>query len=298
MVCLVPIGVVAFSRGVKFAWLTALTAAIMYCFFLLGVAFFMGQRDFLHLATSATFLWSCASIVLILCVFTWIVAPPIPVPSTALRLIIGGAIILAAFVIGFRMGSDTDGLYEFMTAQIKALYGDLGLGDQWDASLVVRNILAVTARGGGLAMAVLFLFVNRQIGIAISAIAIKKKPIGRGMIYFFVPPVIVWILSSSLLSVIIFTKFMPILSLEIAAWNVVTMCTLFYIAQGLGIVLYFLSRPGRSAWFRMAMTFLIVILIMSPGINLVTLGVVLSLGIAENWVTFRNFDKTSSTPVV
>jgi hypothetical protein len=196
------------------------------------------------------------------------------------------------------MGSDTDGLYEFMTAQIKALYGDLGLGDQWDASLVVRNILAVTARGGGLAMAVLFLFVNRQIGIAISAIAIKKKPIGRGMIYFFVPPVIVWILSSSLLSVIIFTKFMPILSLEIAAWNVVTMCTLFYIAQGLGIVLYFLSRPGRSAWFRMAMTFLIVILIMSPGINLVTLGVVLSLGIAENWVTFRNFDKTSSTPVV
>jgi hypothetical protein len=246
---------------------------------------------------SAAFLWNCASMIFILCVFAWIVAPPIPVPSTAFRFIIGGAVLCGVFAVGFRIVFDTDGFYAIMTAQIKALDADLGLGDTWDAASITKNVLMAAARGGGLAMAVLFLFANRQIGMAISAITSKKKMHG-GVVRFFTPPALVWALSSSLLAVIVFTKFTPIQPLEIIAWNVVTICALCYTAQGLGIVVYFLSMPRRSAWFRMATTFLIVVLIMSPGINVIALGIVLLLGIAENWVTFRNFDKASSTPVM
>jgi hypothetical protein len=261
----------------------------------------MRQEDFLYSIIPVALLWNCVSTALILCVFAWISAPPIPIPSTAFRFIIGGVIICGILIIVFYALSDMDGLYAIMTAQIKVLNEDLGLGDQWDIASMTRSIFAVTARGGGLAMVVLFLFINRQISMMISAIASKNKasvvPSG-GVVHFFAPPVFVWVLSFSLLAVIVFTKFMPIQPLEIAAWNVVTMCALFYTAQGFGIVVYFLSMPRRSAWFRMAMTFFIVILIMSPGINIVIFGTILLLGIAENWVTFRNFDKTSSTPVM
>jgi hypothetical protein len=236
--------------------------------------------------------------ILILCVFAWVVAPPIPIPSTAFRFIIGGAIVCGLFMVGFDAVSNIDGLYASITAQINALDKDLGLGDQWDVASMTRNVLAATARGGGLAMAVLFLFANRQIGMAISAIAGKKKTSSGDMVHFFAPPVLVWVLSFSLLAVIVFTRFIPVQPLEIAAWNVVMMCALLYTAQGLGVVTYFLSIPRRSVWFKMAMTFLIVVMVMSPGINAVAIGVVLLLGIAENWVTFRNFDKTSSTPVM
>ncbi|MDR0411643.1 MAG: hypothetical protein LBH75_06690 [Treponema sp.] len=297
LTCLVPIGVLAFSRGVKPVWFSTLAAAVIHCLVLLGIASFMRQRDFSYLVTPAAFLWNCTSMTITLCVFAWIVAPPRAVPSTAFRFIIGGAVVCGVFAVGLRMVSDTGGLYTIMTEQIKALDMELGLGDQWDITSITRDVFAMIARGGGLAMAVLFLFANRQIGIVISAIAGKKK-MSSGVVHFFAPPVIVWVLSFSLLSVIVFAKFIPVQPLEIIAWNAATMCVLLYIAQGLGIVMYFLSIPERSRWSRMAMTFLIVFLIMSPGINIIVFGVILLLGIAENWVTFRKFDKTSSTPVM
>jgi hypothetical protein len=296
LVCLVPIGVIAFSRSVKSTWASVLSAAAMHCLILLGIALFMRQEDFPY--SVAVFLWNCVSMTLMLCVFAWITAPPIPRPSTAFRFIIGGAIICVVFAVGFYAISGMDDLYAIMTAQIKALDTDLGLGSQWDIASMTRSIFAATVRGGGFAIAVLFLFANRQIGAVISAIVGKKKASNSGVLHFFAPPKLVWVLSFSLLAVIVFTKFMPTQPLEIVAWNVVTMCALLYTAQGLGIVVYFLSIPKRSVWFRMAMTFLIVVMVMSPGINAIALGIILLLGIAENWVTFRNFDKTSSTPVM
>jgi hypothetical protein len=73
--------------------------------------------------------------------------------------------------------------------------------------------------------------------------------------------------------------------LEIAGWNILTLCVILYLAQGGGIVVFFLARlpPGM----RFALNVGIFVLILSPGVNVVLLGLLILLGIAENWAPFR-----------
>jgi len=77
-------------------------------------------------------------------------------------------------------------------------------------------------------------------------------------------------------------------AVEILSWNVVTVCLLLYLAQGLGIIFYYLSKTARSTLTRLFQALLAVIIIMSPGINLIACGGILVLGIAENWAPLRH----------
>jgi uncharacterized protein YybS (DUF2232 family) len=94
------------------------------------------------------------------------------------------------------------------------------------------------------------------------------------------------VLAIALFSTVFFRK-TGIPALEMIAWNMVTICLLLYLAQGLGIILYYLSKTARSTFTRLFQALLAMAIIMSPGINLIACGGVLVLGIAENWASFR-----------
>jgi hypothetical protein len=75
--------------------------------------------------------------------------------------------------------------------------------------------------------------------------------------------------------------------LEIAAWNILAVCAMMYLAQGGGIVQCFLYRRNLPPFLRLLFNVLIVLLVFSPGINAFVLVGLILLGIAENWAPLR-----------
>jgi uncharacterized protein YybS (DUF2232 family) len=116
-----------------------------------------------------------------------------------------------------------------------------------------------------------------------------------GLRGFHLPVSVIWILSFSILAVVL-TEIAGLSVPGIAAWNMLVICGLMYMAQGAGIVLYFLARRGPL--MRLAMNILIIVMIFSPGINAFALGILVLLGIAENWLPLRapETDGSASTP--
>jgi hypothetical protein len=107
----------------------------------------------------------------------------------------------------------------------------------------------------------------------------------------------IWVLSVSLFLVIAM-RILKWTVPEIILWNILTLCAILYLAQGLGILQHITAAPGMPPFLRLALSLLFFILIFSPGINAVVLGLVTLLGIAETWVSFRTpkTDGPSSTP--
>ena len=104
--------------------------------------------------------------------------------------------------------------------------------------------------------------------------------------FFHVYPAIIWVLSASLLLVVL-SRITKLGVIEIILWNILVFCVIMYLAQGLGIAQFFLSRPSMPPFLRLVLVVLFIVLVCSPGINAVLLGCVVLLGIAENWVPFR-----------
>jgi hypothetical protein len=101
---------------------------------------------------------------------------------------------------------------------------------------------------------------------------------------FHVRPEWVWALSLSLLARVagLSVRSEP---LEIAGWNILVLCVILYLAQGGGIAVFFLAR--LPAGMRFALNLGVVALLLSPGINVVFMGALILLGIAETWAPFR-----------
>jgi uncharacterized protein YybS (DUF2232 family) len=136
-------------------------------------------------------------------------------------------------------------------------------------------------------------FVNRQISLALARI-FRGRERGAGMRFFHVPAFLIWVLSSSLLLVLL-SRAGGLEIPEILAWNILTFCSILYFAQGVGIIQYFLTGPVVSPFRRMLISVVLIILLFSFGINAIILGLIILLGIAENWVSFRR-PKTSGPP--
>jgi hypothetical protein len=155
-------------------------------------------------------------------------------------------------------------------------------------------------RGGAVVSCLFLFFISRQAALSLAWIIRRVRPGGaasgslRG---FHVPPPTIWVLSLSL-GVILVSRLLGVEPLEIIAWNILTLCAMFFLAQGGGIVLFALSRRAMPPLIRVFLNLLILVLIFSPGINALVLGVLVFLGIAENWVPFRapKSDGSSSTP--
>jgi hypothetical protein len=301
---LFPLGFMAYGYHTRAAWVST--------------ALVIGGNALWLLATSypATYPWlSMGYFTVILLLFTWIVAPPFSAASggifawsTAYRLIIASA--FAAVSCGYLMEAawNTEAFKSLLESQMAVLRSmalsatgtDVVrrslLEQQLDTETVMAQIRAVALRGGAVGGCAVLFFINRQLGLVVAAL-IRRSRMGTGMIHFHTPGGLIWVLSLSLLGVLVGTVF-SIDPLEIGAWNGVTICGLLYLAQGGGIMLHLLARLRLSPLLRVALHIALVILICSPNLNLLALGALGLLGIAEHWVSFRapKSDGSSSTP--
>jgi hypothetical protein len=217
---------------------------------------------------------------------------------------------LAAFLVLFMITAfrkDT-AFSAFIRAQVEALsavYTSSAGADVVEKSLleqyltpdfILETLVFVALRGGVIALCMVFLFINRQIALAL-VWGFRRIRSGGNLRDFHTPRFFIWALSFSLLAILAGKKG-GIPPLEIAAWNSLVICVLLYLAQGGGIVVYFLTHASLPPFMRLLLNFLVILLIFSPGINAVLLGILFILGIAENWVPFRapKINGPSSTP--
>ncbi|MDR1986789.1 MAG: hypothetical protein LBP88_07455 [Treponema sp.] len=305
---LVPLGFMAYGYNFRSAWVSALLVA--------GV----NSIWFLVLPGPAAYSWlNLLYFTVMLLIFTWIVAPPfnffyysrgpgVLSRSTAYRLITGS--VIGALTCWYIIDAtwDTQGFKTLLRSQAELfrslLITSAGtdvvqrslLERQMDPEALIAQIGSVALRGGGLAACGVIFFINRQISLVCAGV-IRRIRVRSSMSHFHTAPGLIWVLSLSLLGVLAGT-IIGIGPLEIGAWNMVTICAMLYLAQGGGIILYVLSRMSLPPIIRLGINLLLIILMCSPQINLLALGALGVLGIAEHWVSFRTpkSDGSSSTP--
>ena len=154
------------------------------------------------------------------------------------------------------------------------------------AERVIGMIVAITLRGGALFSAVFLLFFSRQMAFVMARL-FRRKAKGTGDLSgFFAPRRTILFFSLSLLAILL-GRVLSMQVMEIAAWNLLVMCALMFLAQGGGVVLFNLARRPMPLLLRLLLGVLFVIVVFSPGINFIALGALLVLGIAENWLPLR-----------
>jgi hypothetical protein len=286
---MVPLGFLGAFYGRRTAWMGALLAALLNTICTLGLSLFSG-RSF------AQFLPGLGYFFLMAGAFTWLMAPPVAGPGifrirAAYRLILGA---LAGALAGFALGNV--GLGDMMRTQAELLSSMVTASAGGDAvrlslleqELSPERIMAVfnmvQVRGGALGAFMAVFFVNRQLSLGLTALLRRRQGGREGtLVSFHVPAGLIWALSLSL-GGILFFRILNLSLPETAAWNCFTLCALMYLAQGWGIVRFFMSRRPAG---RLLLNIGIILVVFSPGINAAVLGLLVLLGIAEHWAPFR-----------
>lgn len=299
---LVPIGFMAYGYTGASAWVSAGIGVGANAILSLGIA----------LAAGNAYPWlDTAYFTLMTAVFTGITAPPArqigPVHLTLpYRFIFGSFFGAFLFLLAIRatLGS-FDAFLRVQGELLSSLYIASAGTDVVQRALleqyatpetVVQVLTTVLLRGGGLVSCLLIFFISRQISLLFVRL-IRRVSLPEQISRFYTAPWLIWVLSFSLLGVLL-TKLASLRTLEIPVWNILTMCVILYLAQGWGIVWHFFAHRELSPVLRLALNILIIILLFSPGINLVFIGLLILLGIAEHWAPLRALksDKPSSTP--
>jgi hypothetical protein len=301
---LAPLGFIAYGYNIRSAWVCAGGAVLLHGLFSVGLTVF---TDALKIS------WmDLLYIILTLAIFTWITAPPRGVRFSFLRIplayrFIAGSVLGTLTFFGTVKGGQAsfDAFLRSQSETLSSLYiASAGtdvvrrslLEEQATPDMIMELLTLVMFRGGGVASCILMFFVSRQISLLFVRL-IRRITIPEQISRFYTPPNLIWALSFSLLGVVL-ARYMSFSFLEIAGWNMVTICAILYLAQGWGIVWYFLSRQDLPPLLRLLLTIVLFALIFSPGINLIVLGLLILLGIIEQWAPFRasNSDGSSSTP--
>jgi len=238
--------------------------------------------------------------------FTWIMAgnPPdslgiqVPKVRTAFRFT-AAAVTVAVVFFALTFAAGTENLLAFINFQTEtissAVIASAGADPARQSVLertfaperITQAVMSISLRGGVLFSAFFLFFLSRQTALVFARLFRKQREnISGDLSSFHVPRNFIWVFSFSLLAVLIFRR--PSLEIaEIAAWNLLVICTVMYLAQGGGIVLFALSRRPMPGPFRVIFVVLLIITIFSPGINIFALGALILLGIAENWLPLR-----------
>jgi hypothetical protein len=298
---LAPLGFVAAGYNARTGWAAFLFAAAGNSLISLGFV----VSGFLPWRETA---WEFFYFPVMTAAFLWILAPPrgrsrfsrIP----GIVRFAAGSSVCAVLVLGVLFHIlENEAFYGYVKDQletIKSLYRVSGadvvqnaLMESLTVDFILRAVKSILERGGALASCIFIFFVNRQISLALAR-GFRKRGGTGGMRSFHVPAFVIWALSSSLLLVLL-CRAGGLEIPEILAWNILTLCCILYFAQGLGIIQYFLTGPSVPPSRRMLISAALIILFFSFGINAIILGLVILLGIAENWVSFR-IPKTSGPP--
>ena len=284
---LAPLGYIALVHT-QAAWFTFVLAAVTNCLFSLSFAFPRIDSS----------LWGHILIFSVLSLgFIWIMAGGkegrIVRIRTAYRFIIAavlGAFVSLPIILGRWNNSDFAVMVkeqaELLSSVIPAV----------EPEILFEVFKNVVLRGGALFSIFFLFFVNRQ--LAITAVwLLKKRRTGQNLPAFHAPGGAIWFLSFSLAAILL-ARMAKLEIPEIAAWNVLVVCAILFLAQGAGIVLFILARRTMPPALRLIFNILIIIVVFSPGINTIALVALMLLGIAENWLPFRapKQDGPASTP--
>jgi len=261
-------------------------------------------------------------------VFLWIIAPPegfTPKMPGVLRFIAGSAVTAILLTILLLQSMATEEFIAQMDSWVKLLasatYTDM-VRAAFIENLTVENLFsamrAIMLRGGSLVLCVFVFFINRQIGLIILRFnfnfrsrmnslaaanapgkntAELKPPRSSTLAAFRVVPELIWVFSVSLFLVVL-TRIFGFEIPEIILWNILLLCAMLYLAQGMGILQFFLLKPTTPVFIKLFLSVSLIVLFFSPVINAIVLAGLILLGIAENWVPLRAPKKNEppSTP--
>jgi hypothetical protein len=152
-----------------------------------------------------------------------------------------------------------------------------------NADQLISSMVYAGLRGGILISCMVFWWVNRQIASGIARI-VKHVPLGGNPFTFHVPLFFIWVFSLAL-GMVLLGKLMELELLEIGGWNILVLSGTLYLVQGSLIGFQFLLK--LPPLMRILINVGIILLLFTPGINMAVLGLLVILGIAENWVPFR-----------
>ena len=296
---LVPLGFAAFRHGYKITWTASVLAILGNSILLVGTAVSRG----IPLAATTMSQIHFAALVLI---FAWMIVPP---PSFAavpfsVRFVIGSSLGPVMFIILFLRIMAAPWFYDYVAGLLNNLILQNPRMAIMDTEIIMQGIRGFLLRGGSLVACILIFVLSRQLSVFLTRIIPGKtrnlsesfKDFLRrlnSLEAFRVHSALIWVLSSSLLLVIL-TRRVGLEAPEILLWNILVLCAILYFAQGLGILQAFLSRPSISPFFKLTFLILIVVMFFSPVLNMALIICFVLLGIAENWVSLRTPKKDSS----
>ncbi len=306
---LLPIGIAGLMFSALTCWVSVAFSIVIYAFSL--VIFYSSVSfDLLDIVSQA------GIFALLPVFFAWIIAPPVKGPAflrlrTSFRLILGSSILLLIYIPIMYSLFRQDGFYQSFLDDVESVlslmpFAEIG-SDVVEQSLIRKyltpanildNIIFFALRGGGLVSILLFFLFSRQVSMMIARLFRRVKP-GPGLAFFKINAWFIWLFSVSILAVLLSMQF-KFEILEIAAWNVFVVCVMVYAAQGMGIVSFFLNRPGVPRGFRIMLNLFIILMIFRFTVFLFFIAAMAVLGILENWVPLRapKTNKPPSTPGV
>ena len=299
---LAPLGFIAFKYDYRAAWKTLFLAAVGNAF----MAFTLMATRGIPLGQA---FWDILYFTVMTLIFTWIVAPPPRLQnqmSADMRLLAGSCLGALLFTAIFFRIMASPGFAENVASWIHVLGSfnrssgtdvvQTAMIESLNTELVLDAMRSLMLRGASLISCIFLFFVSRQISLTVVHMSRRERasPFFTGV---HVYPLIIWVFSASLLLVVL-TRIINLEIPEIILWNILILCAILYLAQGLGILQFFLTRPAMPPFLRLSVSILFVVLLFSPVINAVLLAGIVLLGIAENWVGFRTRDKNGppSTP--
>jgi len=228
--------------------------------------------------------------VIILC-FTWIMGGKRF--RTAYRFVlasIAGAVISIIFI-----NSPQVKFYEYFHEIAETIFSnsnESGLQDEriigilsmrnFSPEQMVEMAKSFVLRGGALISMFFLFFINRQIaGVVVSIVKRQKRDFS--LIPFSAPANTIWVLSGAIATILL-TSMFKIEIFNIFAWNVFTVCAVVFLAQGAGVLMYWLSM--RSNVLRLVINVLLVVILFSP-FNIFAVAALVIIGVADIWVSFR-----------
>jgi len=293
---LVPLGFCAAAFGPAAAWLGFVIAALGNAVFTAGLSirYGLGLTD----AGLEILLFTVLALG-----FTWIMAgnpwPFMPRARTAFRFIaasIAGSLVMLGIISSV---SKDENFLAQVRFQIEAVSSSLFASSAADPlqqeameqilapDKIIEAIFSLSFRGAALVTLFVLFFISRQIAFIMARLIMKKQENANGdLIRFHAPKKTIWVFSLCL-PVIVASGIFSLNYIGIAAWNVLIICAILFLAQGGGIVLYFLTRRPISLFMRLLGILLFLFLVFSPGVNLAALAALVFLGIAENWLPLR-----------
>jgi len=293
---LVPIGFLGFKYNYRMAWY-ALVLAIPA-----NLIMSLGSASLRSVPFTAT-LWDNLYFISMALIFALIIAPPPQLNiklSGAARFMIGSCLGALVFTGIFYRAMISPGFSDYVNYMMRVLvsvYQSSGsdvvqkaLLESFTGEAVLKVVKSVLFRGGGLVSCVFLFFLSRQLSLVLVRLSFRIKgrvfPAMKTFMVFHVSPALIWVLSLSLLLVVL-SRVARLEIPEIFLWNILIICIILYFAQGLGIVQFFLSRPSMLPFLRLFLIVLFIVLIFSPVVNVILFVGIILLGIAENWAPFR-----------